>query len=127
MSDEKVLNADLRELPIEIAGHTVTVDVLINVAAGLEHDLAFGAEYMNHFDVRSNPPLDELDQWLSTYADGEYGEMIRPQHRSVFLDRMGNVQAEVATAEIKAMAEKMGFHCMVLEVPVHGGTECVSK
>ena len=45
MSDEKVLNADLRELPIEIAGHTVTVDVLINVAA-IRDDL-FGAESMS--------------------------------------------------------------------------------
>ena len=27
--------------------------MLINVAAGLEYDLAFGAEYMNQFDVKS--------------------------------------------------------------------------
>ena len=36
MSDEKVLNADIRYLPIEVAGHKVTVDALINVAVGLE-------------------------------------------------------------------------------------------
>ena len=118
MRDEKVLNADLRELPIEIGGHTVSVAMLVNVAAGLEYDLAFGAEYMNRFDVRSNPTLDELNEWLSTHADGEYGEMIHPDQRAIFLDRMGNVQAEIATAEIKAMADKMGFHCMVLEVPI---------
>ena len=116
MNDEKVLNADIRDLPIEIGGHKVSVAMLINVAAGLEYDLAFGAEYMNQFDVKSNPSLDELNEWLSTYADGEYGEMILPEQRPVFLDRMGKVQAEVATAEIKQMADEMGFHCMVLEV-----------
>ena len=118
MRDDKVLNADLRDLPIEIAGHTVTVDALINVAVGLAWDMAFGAEYLNRFDLRQMPSLDELNEWLSTHADGEYAEMIDTEHRQILLDRMGRIQAEIATAEIKKMADEMGCHCMVLEVPV---------
>ena len=116
MSDEKVLNADLRYLPIEVAGHKVTVDALINVAVGLEWDMAFGVEYLNRFDLRETPTLNDLNEWLSVHADGEYAKMIDTEHRQILLDRMGRIQAELVTAEIRQMADEKGFHCMVLEV-----------
>jgi len=54
------LNADVRDLPIEMGKHTVKVDALINVAAGLAWDSGFGTAYLDKFDVRTTPTRIEV-------------------------------------------------------------------
>ena len=107
------LNADVRDLPIEMGKHTVKVDALINVAAGLAWDSGFGTAYLDKFDVRTTPTRIEVYDWLN--ASFYFDAMQRDAVDSL-LGMMGHIQAEVATAEIKKVAEEHGYHCMVLEV-----------
>ena len=116
MSDE-ILNSDVRNLPIHISGHKVTVDALINVAAGLEWDLAFGTEYLNRFDIMKTPSLDEVLAWINEPLYAEYAEMISPDSAAQLLSIMGRIQFEVTIAQIRAECEAKGIAVTEIEVP----------
>ena len=111
---EEPLNADVRGLPIEMGKHTVKVDALINVAAGLQWDSGFGEAYLDRFDVRQTPTRIEVCDWLQKKPF--YADSVQIEGVDKLLGMMGHIQAEVATAEIKQVAEEHGYHCMVLEV-----------
>ena len=115
MSDE-ILNVDVRELPITIGEHTVTVAQLINVAVGLDCDMAFGTEYLNRFDIRRTPTASEVLAWINEPLYAEYADMIEAEAVDQLVDLLGKIQAEIAVAEIKAKAESMGFAVSVIEV-----------
>ena len=111
-----ILNAEVRDLKIEIGGHTATIAELINVAAGLECDLAFGTEYLNRFPIDKKPSADELAMWID--ETGDYGDFIDADQQRSLLDLMGRIQSEVVIAKLKQAAESMGVAVMDIEVPV---------
>ncbi len=114
---DAILNADVRELPITIGEHTVTVAELVNVAVGLDSDMAFGTEYLNRFDIRQTPTVDDVCAWINEPLYAEYTDMIDKQAVGSLIDLLGKIQAEIAVAEIRAKAESMGFAVSVIEVP----------
>ena len=116
MSD-KPLNAEVRDLQIHLSGHKVTVDALINVAVGLEWDLAFGSEYLNRFDIMKTPMADEILAWINEPLYAEYAEMISPDSVAQLLSLMPRIQFEVSVAQIRHECEAMGVAVMEIEVP----------
>ena len=116
MSD-KPLNADVRDLQIHLSGHKVTVDALINVAVGLEWDLAFGTEYLNRFEIMETPTADEILAWIKEPLYAEYTEMISPDSVNALIELMPRIQFEVSIAQIRAECEAMGVAAMEIEVP----------
>ena len=112
-AEPEPLNADVRDLPITMGEHTVKVDALINVAAELDWDAPFGGFYLDRFDIHKTPLLSDIEAWL---LDTGYNEIVNAEQANKLLGMMGHIQAEVATAEIKQVADEHGYHCMVLEV-----------
>ena len=109
----EILNADVRDLPITMGEHTVRVGALINVAAGLPHDDSFGEFYLDRFEIGKKPSMAELTAWL---VEQDLDTVVKTEQANKLLGMMGHIQAEVATAEIKKVADEHGYHCMVLEV-----------
>ena len=114
---EKILNAEVRDLQIHLSGHKVTVDALINVAVGLQWDLAFGTEYLNRFDIMNTPTQAEILAWISEPLYAEYAEMISPDSVNALIELMPRIQFEVSVAQIRRECEAMGVAVMEIEVP----------
>ena len=108
------LNAEAREVPITLGEHTTTIAELINVAAGLEYNMGFGDAYLDRFPIEKTPSPREICDWLE---GTEYALMVDTEEVKSLLGLMGKIRAELATAQIKAKADELGFNMMVLEVP----------
>ena len=107
-----------------LGGHEATVAELINVAAGLECDLAFGTEYLNRFPMDSIPKVNEFVDWLE--ATGDYADWFTPDNTTSLYRLLPRILNEIVIAKVKAKAESMGIAVAEIEVPVKRPVEPVA-
>lgn len=116
VAEAEILNADVRDLTITLGGQSATIAELINVAAGLECDLAFGSEYLNRFPMDSIPQVNEFVDWLE--STGDYADWFSPENTKQLYSLLPRILNEIVIAKVKAKAESMGIAVTEIEVPV---------